>query len=137
MQDLLLHITTITPIWILSSKIFVFCSSWYLWRWNGSVISYWLIELVGKHLLVSLSVITLLVFVLVVNIQMISYCKLMMTQTSCQMSYFNIFYSILWHSCQSPVTHTQSLAQNTVTRQPQHRICQTWWIYQQSNCFTQ
>ena len=69
---------------------------------------YWLIELVGKHLLVSLSVITLLVFVLVVNIQMISYCKLMMTQTSCQMSYFNIFYSILWHSCQSPVTHTHS-----------------------------
>ena len=40
------------------------------------------------------------------NIQIISFCKLMMTQMSCQMSYFNIFYSILWHWCQSHVSST-------------------------------
>lgn len=38
------------------------------------------------------------------NIQIISYCKLMMTQMSCQMSYFNIFHSILWRWCQSAVS---------------------------------
>ena len=30
------------------------------------------------------------------------------TVESCQMSYSNIFYSILWQICQSPVTHTHN-----------------------------
>ena len=40
------------------------------------------------------------------NIQMISYCKLTMTQMSCQLSHFNISHWILWHLCQSGVTVT-------------------------------
>ena len=40
------------------------------------------------------------------NIQMISYCKLTMTQLSCQLSHFNISYWILWHLCHSAVTVT-------------------------------
>lgn len=40
------------------------------------------------------------------NIQMISYCKLTMTQMSCQLSHFNISHWILWHLCQSDVTLT-------------------------------
>ena len=57
---------------------------------------------------------------LVGNIQMISYCKLTMTQMSCQLSHFNISHWILWHLCQSGVTVTANTRNNHNTRAPGH-----------------
>ena len=55
---------------------------------------------------------------LVGNIQMISYCKLTMTQMSCQLSHFNISHWILWHLCQSAVTVTQPTLATITTPGP-------------------
>ena len=65
------------------------------------------------------------------NIQMISYCKLTMTQLSCQLSHFNISHWILWHLCHSAVTVTP--ASHSQCRPGARRGDKLWQPHQHRN----